>query len=280
MVHGSTFALPSRRRLWAAISLVLFLWLGGARFSSAADYGTTPSQPQGRLDSHPFDYPERVEYVASWNGIPLASAEVRIAPTWVEGKKLYEVQISAETWSYLNPIWKMRDRVEASFEAETGYPRRFAFRQRENRKSVDTIANFDLPGQKWIIHRQKGSKAQDYELIAPRTFDPVSAAYFARTLDFKIGNSVRLEVFGGKSLYAVILNVVARERIVVRGSEFDTYKIVPRIFNLSRSGLAEKVRQASIWISADEARMPVKITSQVSIGSVSIEMVRKSAGAL
>jgi len=280
MVHGFTFALPSRRRLWAAISLVLFLWLGGALLSSAADYGTTPSQPQAQLGPHPFDYPERVEYVASWNGIPLASAKIQAAPSVVDGKSLYEVKVSAQTWRYLDPIWKMRDTVESLFDAGSVYPRRFIFRQRENRKSVDTTANFDPGAQKWIVRRQNGNKVQNSEFIAPRTFDPISATYWARTLDFKVGDSIQLEVFGGKSFYRVILNVVGREKVAVKAGEFDAYKIVPQVFNLSKSGLAEKVREATVWISADDARMPVKINSKVTIGSVSIEMVRKSAGAL
>jgi hypothetical protein len=218
---------------------------------------------------------EWVEYVASWNGIPLASATVRTSPVVIDGAKHHEVKIAAETWSYLDLIWKMRDTIEAVFEADTIHPRSFVFRQRENRKRLDTIATFDPDEQKWIVQRQKGKKVQDYELAGTRLFDPVSAAFWARTRDFKVGESVPLDVFGGKNRYRLRLNVVGRERIAVKGGEFETYKIVPQVANLHDKGDAEKLREATIWISADEFRLPVRIDSRVSIGNVSIQLVKK-----
>lgn len=278
MAHRPTRMLALGGTLWAALSLFLFLELGGA--SSSPSGTAPPDPPQTRPGFQRFDKDETVEYVASWNGIPLASAKIQAAPAVVDGKSLYEVKVLAQTWSYLDLIWKMRDTVESLFDAGSAHPRRFIFRQRENRRSVDTTANFDPGAQKWIVRRQNGNKVQNSEFIAPRTFDPISATYWARTLDFKVGDSIQLEVFGGKSFYRVILNVVGREKVSVKAGEFDTYKIVPQVFNLSKSGLAEKVREATVWISADEARMPVRINSKVTIGSVNIDMVRISADAL
>lgn len=216
---------------------------------------------------------ESAQYRASWNGIPIASAEVQAAPLLINGSRFYEVKIQASTWRYLDLVWKMRDSIESVFDAETLHPRRFVFRQRENRKRIDTIALFDPGNKKWVVHRQQGAKVKDYEFVSQHTLDPISAVYLARSLDFRIGDTLRMEVFGGKSRYLVILNIVGQERITVAAGDFDAYKISPRVLNLSRSGYAGRVRQATVWISADEKRRPLKIVSEVFIGSVSIEMV-------
>ncbi len=94
----------------------------------------------------------------------------------------------------------------------------------------------------------------------------------ARSLDFKIGDHFEFEVFGGKSRYLVMLDVAAKERVKVKIGEFDAYKIIPKVTDLSKTGYATRVREAAIWITADEKRMPVKMSTQVFVGSVNIEM--------
>ncbi len=88
----------------------------------------------------------------------------------------------------------MRDVIESIFEAKTLYPRSFIFRQRENRKKIDTTAYFDPASKKWVVHRQQGYNIKDYEFISQHTLDPISAVYLARSLDFKVGDTLRMEV--------------------------------------------------------------------------------------
>ena len=103
-------------------------------------------------------------------------------------------------------------------------------------------------------------------------YDPISATYLARSVDFKVGDKLRLEVFGGKSRYLVTFDVVGKERISVKKGEVEAYKIIPQVKDLSATGYAGRMRQATIWITADEKRTPIRIQSQVFIGSVNIEM--------
>ncbi|MBI2361601.1 MAG: DUF3108 domain-containing protein [Deltaproteobacteria bacterium] len=230
-----------------------------------------PSRPQRSFD--PPDHAEKTVYHASWNGIPVASATIEAAPVVVEGKQLYRVQVRAASWKYLDLIWKMRDTIESIFDHKTLNPRRFVFRQRENSKTINTTANFDPGSNKWVVHRQQGRKVREYEFVSANTLDPILATYLARSLDFVVGDTVVLEVFGGKSRYQVSLDVVGRERISLKSGDFDAYRIVPRIRNLNRTGYAGRVREATVWISADKWRRPLRMVTQVFIGNVNIEMV-------
>jgi len=222
---------------------------------------------------YPFDGGENAEYRASWNGIPVASAEIQTVPLVIDGKKFYHVKVQARTWRYLELIWKMRDVIESTFEAKTLHPVRFIFRQRENRKKIDTTARFDPTSKKWTVHRQQGSSVKDYEFVSQHAMDPISAVYLARSLDFKVGDALRMEVFGGNSRYLVIMDIVGREPITVKTGVFEAYKIIPRVINLTSSGYAGRVRQATVWISADEKRRPLRVVSQVFIGYISIDLV-------
>jgi hypothetical protein len=263
--------LPQRR---AAFLLRLF-FLISISFCSALGLAAEGQEPLQNYKPrfYPFADGEKAVYQASWLGIPVASAEIEMQPAFLEGKKFYQVKVEARSWRYLELIFKMRDTVESTFDAETLHPRRFFFRQRENRKRIDTTAVVDSATNKWVVHRQEGKKPKDFEFISPYTLDPISATYLARSLDFKVGDRLWLEVFGGKSRYLVTLDVVGRERVSVKKGEFDAYKVVPQVSDLSKSGYAKRVRQATVWITADEKRSPIKMSSQVFIGSVNIEMV-------
>ncbi|MBI4527149.1 MAG: DUF3108 domain-containing protein [Deltaproteobacteria bacterium] len=222
---------------------------------------------------HPFEQGESASYRATWSGVPVASADVETRSVLIDGRKYYRVEVQARTWKYLELIWKMRDSIESIFEHGTLRPRRFVFRQRENRKKTDTTAVFESETKKWVIRRKEGKKIKDFEFVSQDTLDPISAVYLARSLDFKVGDMLRLDVFGGKSRYQVTMDVVGQERITTKAGEFNAYKIVPKIVNLTKSGYAGRVRQATVWISADEKRRPLKVVSQVFIGTVNIEWV-------
>jgi len=260
---------------WRAAILSSLFFLISISLLSARGAASDSQEPLQNYQPRfrPFDGGEKAVYQASWLGIPVASAEIEMRPVVLDGKKFYQVTVQAQSWRYLDLIFKMRDTVESLFDADTLHPRRFFFRQRENRKRIDTTAVVDSAANRWVVHRWEGKKLKNFEFVSPYTLDPISASYLSRSLDFKVGDRLRLEVFGGKSRYLVTLDVVARERIWAGKGEIEAYKIVPQLSDLSRTGYAGRVRQATVWISADEKRTPLKIVSQVFIGSISIEII-------
>jgi len=247
-------------------------------FSGTLLIGADSPPPLKNYTPHyrPFDGGERAVYRASWLGVPVATASIDMRPVTLEGKKFYQATVKAETSQGLDLIFKMRDTIESTFDAETLHPRRFSFVQRENKRANDTTANVDPVTHKWTVQRKEGKKRKDFEFESPYTLDTVSAVYLARSLDFKVGDTFRLEVFGGKSRYLVTLDVVGKERVTVRRKEYETFKIIPKVADLSKTGYAKRMHQATAWITADDKRLPVKMSSQVFIGSVNIELTEES----
>jgi hypothetical protein len=207
--------------------------------------------------------------------VPVGTADIRTSPLWIDGKKYYQVKVKARTSKVVDLFWKMRDTVVSVFEAETLEPYRYSFKQRENRRKVNTKASFDRESNKWLIHRQKGRRVKNYEFVSANTLDPITAVYLARSLDFKVGDQFYFNVFGGKSRYRLTLDIVGRERIKLDAGVFDAFKVKPRIENITKSGYAGRVREATVWISADRRRMPLKIASEVFIGTIYLEMVKE-----
>jgi hypothetical protein len=248
--------------------------------SHAGEPGVTLPAPETvpvyQPKHYPFDGGEKAVYKATWNGISVATAEIFTTSQVIDGKKFYTVRVEAKSSPVLDFIWKMRDTITSTIEAKGLAPTRFTFSQRENRKMIDTDARFDRNAKKWLVHRDERRKVKKYEFDQPPNIvDPITAIYLARSQDLRVGDHLYFNVFGGKHRYLLDLEVERRETIQIAAGNVEAFKIVPRIKNLTKQGYAERLNEASVWISADERRVPVMLTSKIFVGNVYMEKIEE-----
>jgi hypothetical protein len=206
--------------------------------------------------------------------LSVATATISTTPQWVDGKKFYNVRVEAKSSSVLDLFWKMRDTITSTIEAKALAPTRFTFSQRENRKVIDTVAHFDRSTKKWTVRRDERRKVKNYDFDEPaNTLDPITAIYLARSQDYKVGDHLYFHIFGGKYRYLLDLEVERRENIRIKSGNVDAFKIVPRIKNVADQGYAGRLNEAAIWISADERRVPVMLSSKIVFGSIYMELI-------
>jgi hypothetical protein len=230
---------------------------------------------------HPFETGEKGLYRAHWNGLfSVATAEITVTPTLTDGKKVYFVKVEAKSSKVLDLIWKMRDTITSTFEAKAFAPSRFTFRQRENSKVIDTEALYSESAKKWAVNRQeRGEKDKIYEFDSQNTLDPITTVYLARSIDFKVGDRLYFKVFGGKYQYLLELRVDRKEPVTTpSGKSVEAYKIIPYIQNITKDGYASRFNEATIWISADERRLPIKMSSKIYVGSIYLELIKDQIG--
>ena len=237
--------------------------------------------PAYRPKFFPFRAGEKAVYLASWNGIiSVARAEVYTTPAVVDGREVYQVRVEAKSSKLLDFIWRMRDTISSTFDAKALIPSRFTFRQRENSRKIDTEARFDHAAKRWAVNRrQAGKRPKVYHFDSHNTLDPITAAYLARSTDFKVGDKLYFKVFGGRYQYLLELSVEDKEAVTLAsGKTIEAYRIVPRIQNITKRGYANRFNEAAVWISADERRLPIKLSSRIVFGSVYLELVEDQLG--
>ncbi|HET9917292.1 MAG TPA: DUF3108 domain-containing protein [Candidatus Binatia bacterium] len=265
---------------WLAFFIVFGLLAGAV--SQAGEATVKPENlPVYTPKFYPFDRGEKGVYRATWNGLfSVATAEVTTTSSLVDGKRVYQVRVDAKTAKALDLIWKMRDTIRSTFDAKSLSPSHFLFNQRENSRIIDTEAKLDLAAKRWAVTRQQvGKRTKIYHFDSQNTFDPVTAVYLARSVDFKVGDKLYFKVFGGRYHYLLELFVEKKEPVALpSGKTVEAYKIVPQVQNLKKSGYASRLREAAIWISADERRLPVKLSSKILFGSVQLDLVEDKHG--
>src|SRR4249919_3150365 len=199
------------------IGIIFLLVLGSAPGHPTVNSPTPEKVPVYQPKHYPFDGGERAVYKASWNGVPVATADISTSSQIIDGKKFYSVRVEAKSLA----------------------PTRFTFSQRENQKVIDTEARFDRNSKKWFVHRDERRRIKKYDFDQPpNTIDPITAVYLARSQDFKVGDHLYFNIFGGKYRYLLDLEVERREKIQITSGSVDAFKIVPRIKNVMKQGYA------------------------------------------
>lgn len=254
--------------------------------ASGTDVGQAPWAPETvpayQPRYFPFEAGEKAVYRASWNGmVAVATTEIYTTASIVDGKKVYDVRIESRTSRVMDLIWKMRDTITSTFDAKGLVPGQFKFSQRENSKVIDTEARFNPGTKRWAVNRQQaGKQPRIYEFESNNTLDPITAVYLSRSLDFKVGDRLYFKIFGGRYQYLLELLVERKEPIALEsGKVVEAYRIIPRLQNLTKRGYAERFNEATIWISADERRLPIKVTSKIIFGSVYVDLIEDRHGA-
>ena len=224
----------------------------------------------------PFQPGEKEMYRATWNGLfSVATAEVQTTQGVVDGKKVYHVRVEAKTSRALDLIWKMRDTITSTFDASSLTPSQFNFSQRENSRVIDTDAKYDPGAKRWSVNRQQlGKRTKIYQFDSNNMLDPITAVYLARSANFKVGDRLYFKLFGGRYQYLLELFVENKEPVAMAsGKTIEAYRIIPRIQNITKKGYAGRLNEGVIWISADERRLPIKLSSKIIFGAVHLELV-------
>lgn len=183
----------------------------------------------------------------------------------VAGRPAYQVLFTVNSTPTFSWIFKVEDRYETILDKEGLFPWRFSQKVREGKYSRDFEAVFD--------QQNHVARAEQKEYpIPPYVHDIVSAFYFARTLDystFRPGQKHQLFNFYKDTTYPLAIKFLGYQRLDVDAGKFDCVVIEPLI---REGGLFKSEGRIIIWLSNDERRIPIKVSTKVAIGSIDAEL--------
>ena len=144
-------------------------------------------------------------------------------------------------------------------------------KQHEGKNKKDVVVNFSWEQNK-AQYSNFNNKRPPIDILSG-SFDPLSAFYYTRLVEFKKNSIIERPVTDGKKCIIGKAFVIKKERIKLASGTYDTYLIEPELKHVG--GVFEKSKNAKIqlWITADKRRIPVKIKSKVVVGSFVGELV-------
>lgn len=224
---------------------------------------------------------ERLRYHATWNGLPVADAELLVQPL----RDTVVLRARAETNEALDLLWKMRDSVEATVRLDPVRPQRFVLHQNENdRRRETTIVASPTRLVATVERRNRQPRRADVALT-PSLHDPASVAYLIRSLPADLKGRTSYQVLAGTKIYAITVAPAGTERIEVADRTWRarrlhlTLKLTPIDAEATpapgTAGTREpqaQVQDADLWLSAGAERLPLRMRAETIWGLAAIEL--------
>jgi len=223
------------------------------------------AEPLRSLPNIAYSGGEYLKYDVHYSFVTAGDAYLTVTDTVYSGRPCHIVTFTLESKPFFDIFYKVRDRYRTIIDAQGLFPWKFEQQIREGSYSRDFTAEFDQ--RKNVATTAKG----EYP-IPPYVHDIISAFYFARTVDYtgyRPGQRVELKNFYKDSTYSLPVKYKGRQRIEVDAGTFDCIIIEPLI---TEGGLFKSDGKIYLWITDDDRKMPVKVRTDIPIGTVESEL--------
>lgn len=214
--------------------------------------------------------PERLVYRLSWAGIAVGTATQEIR---AEGGT-HRIVVTARSNDWLSVFFPVDDRVESVLDKEGGaFPgvsRSYRMQTREGSHHRDREIRF---GSGTAVFHDRRSGERLALSIPPGTFDIYSSFFHVRYLPLEVGRSVYVNILDGKEVQRLEVRVLRRETLWTVLGRVPTIVVKPLVRS---EGVFEGKGGVTIWLTDDARRIPVRVQTKVTVGSVTATLVERS----
>jgi hypothetical protein len=164
-------------------------------------------------------------------------------------------------------IFKVRDAMTSIVNRDDFSTIRFEkhLNERGRRKDESTL----IDERRTIAMRRRPNHDTE-EIIVPKpVFDPLSLVYHLRSLELRPGTVHRFTVFADGKVYTLEANVPRTETIGTPAGTFKTVVVEPKML---AGGLFRDEGTLTIWYTNDAQHIPVRIRSDLKVGSITANL--------
>jgi len=209
---------------------------------------------------------ERLVFDVGYSFITAGEAVMSVARVdTLYGRPAYQVLFTVNSTPTFSWIYKVEDRYETFLDVQGVFPWKFTQKLREGSYRRDFAAWFDQ------VKNKAYANDKQYP-IPPYVHDAVSAFYFVRTIDYsksRVGEKIYLQNFYKDSTYSLAVKFLGRQRIDVDAGTFDCIIVEPL---MKEGGLFKSEGRVVVWLTDDDRKIPVKVSTKVVIGSIDAEL--------
>ena len=238
--------------------------VGSENASGVAAADTVANPLTAGLAPVPWKIGEYFQFSIDWNGLNGGGSLMQVQNLQrLDGRRVYHIVTKTESNSFVSKFYKVRDRAESFFDAESLYARRFVKHLREGGYKKDYEVRFDQSSRKAIY--DDGSSLD----VPARVHDVLSAFYYVRTQPLPNGGTILIPTHDNKKSYEMEVRIHGRERIEVPAGKFDCVMVEPV---LKSEGVFKSKGSIFVWLTDDSRRIPVLVKSKVPVGSISVSL--------
>jgi hypothetical protein len=204
---------------------------------------------------------ERLTYEILYSSIPAGHARLEVTSRGHGDNEVYRITSTAQSNDVISLFFKVDDRIVSEVDATTFESRYFEKRLREGPNRKDERTYYDAGG---VV--RSGDRAIPVE---PGTRDILSALYYVRGQDLRVGEDVVIHTFDGGRNYEARVRVLRRESVRTGDRDYDCLVVEPHLYE----GPFAKTGRILVWLTDDDRKLPVLLKSKVKVGSFVARLV-------
>jgi hypothetical protein len=235
-----------------------------------------PPQWIGNLTKNPvgnFSEPRplRAIYHFGWSGLTAATGEAHCRQV---SPDRFQIDAAGRTIGPARALWRYDVTYKAIDNAHSLMPIETTQDEVFRSKKVNTHLTFGNSGV--TRARTDGNNAPTTkDFTFPRVFSLSAALLYLRSQPLQDQDVYRVVVYPTTSPYLATLTVTGREKISLRPGTYPAIKMDLQLSKVSKNLQLEphkKFRKATVWLSDDPDRLPLRIEAQIFVGSIFAEL--------
>lgn len=226
----------------------------------------------------PVWFGETLKYNIGWSFIVAGVAQLqttRIVDS--NGTLAYELRADANSHSIIDALFKVRDINISWLDITTKKSLGYWQSVREGKYARDEWLAFNYANNTYNNHRQDRDgniKTQKMTFEGEEVLDMLSALYYVRLQPLPEKGEIYFDIVNRQKQYPLKVTVLGKKKVKVKAGEFNCIVVEPQF---SGEGIfTAKGKSLKVWLTDDERRLPVKMSVEVFIGSVTAELTEYS----
>lgn len=207
---------------------------------------------------------EKLSYVITMHGMPIGSAQLESR----HDQGITTMTLKVKSNAAISSVFPVDNEIETRH-----IDGRFIMtkiRQREGSFTSDESFTINL-GKKRVTWAGLSTPSRlTMAVPTDEVLDTLSGIYYLRTRSLQVGRTETLHIYDSESYAEVPVEILRREHLRLANlTRVDTLVVRPQEGN----GIFRRTGDVLIWMTDDERRVPVKITTSIALGRVSAELV-------
>jgi len=214
-------------------------------------------------------------YSFSWGGVVAAAGDIR----YTRGSAgEYQAEAQGHTQGAARMLWKYDVTHRATAEGASLRPLEMKQVEDDRGKKitiVDTFTREAASSTRTDSQKTSNKPPKIKETSIPDLFDLSSALLYLRSQALADKSVYRIAVLPETSTYLTTVTVVGREKVRVHAGSYSAIKIDIQLNKVGKNLELEphkKFKHATVWLSDDPDRIPVRIEAAVFVGNVTAEL--------
>ena len=211
---------------------------------------------------------EKLTFQIKYGFIKAGEATLQInSHAYQDSVECYKIESLAKTNSFFDNIYKVRDKIESIWDKNDLVSLRFTKKLQEGSYRQYRI-HFYYPEQNLTIYTKFGRKTKSFKEkkieIPDNTQDILSALYYLRLQEFSVGDTITINVTSDGRNYPADVLIHKKEKIKTIFGVKKCFVVEPI---LKGDAIFKQTGKILVWLTADEYKIPVKMSSKIIFGS-------------